>query len=607
MKNKFSVAVEGLKKFRFNSILFKNMVVIMLAVAVPIMAIGSASCILTNQTAVREVRMIAENKLSTIKNTIDMVISTAETFAIQTSLEESTEKLLLLGKQIETGTSVQYEVRKFIDAFVHTHDFIHSVYVYSEKGRLLVKNNDIVEAEDCSDNNWLEYYEKLDINDVCIIPRKYANRYPGFISVIRSVGIPGAKKTGAVIVNIDIEKIYDLIYNENQDQMHVFLLDSEDRVYLSQDIAMVGEPANNLEDLLTKKVLKNSSGDDSATQEDYHEFTVYSEFQDFRYIGAMSKSYMDDMQQYSVIYMSVIMVLLFIICTVIAVWVSMKTYAPIKSLLHLFSPVELNDLSDKNHSEISYISENIRKSINKNKELEQEINYKLMTLNRAQFYALQTQINPHFFNNVLEAINWTAISKIGIQNDISKMLRALSNLLDISLDCENYLIKIEDELKHANLYMYLMNEIYGDDLDFVWDFDEEIRKCQILKLTLQPVLENAIEHGIKPKKGKGRISISAKIVGNDIKISVQDDGAGMTEENLENLLTRLRQTNDLSGKHIGLKNINQRIKLVFGETYGISVKSKVNVGTTVEILIPMVKISQPEPMALPDILGESDT
>lgn len=603
MKNKFSVAVEGLKKFRFNSILFKNMVVIMLAVAVPIMAIGSASCILTNQTAAREVRMIAENKLSTIKNTIDMVISTAETFAIQTSLEESTEKLLLLGKQIETGTSVQYEVRKFIDAFVHTHDFIHSVYVYSEKGHLIVKNNDIVEVEDCSDNNWLEDYEKLDINDVCIIPRKYANRYPGFISVIRSVGIPGAKKTGAVIVNIDVEKIYDLIYSENQDQMHVFLLDSEDRIYLSQDIAMVGEPANNLEDLLTKKVLKNSSGDVSATLEDYHEFTVYSEFQDFRYIGAMSKSYMDDMQQYSVIYMSVIMVLLFIICTIIAVWVSMKTYAPIKSLLHLFSPVELNDLSDKNHSEISYISENIRKSINKNKELEQEINYKLMTLNRAQFYALQTQINPHFFNNVLEAINWTAISKIGIQNDISKMLRALSNLLDISLDCENYLIKIEDELKHANLYMYLMNEIYGDDLDFVWDFDEEIRKCQILKLTLQPVLENAIEHGIKPKKGKGRISISAKIVGNDIKISVQDDGAGMTEENLENLLTRLRQTNDLSGKHIGLKNINQRIKLVFGETYGISVKSKVNVGTTVEILIPMVKISQPKPTALPDILG----
>ena len=194
MKNKFSVAVEGIKKFRFNSILFKNMTVIMLAVAIPIMAVGSAFCILTNKTAEREVRMIAENKLSTVKNTVDMLISTAENFAIQTTLEDSVERLLFLGKQAETGMSVQSEVRKFISSFVYTHDFIHSVYVYSEKEQLIVNNNEIIDIEDCPDISWLEYYENLDINDGCIMSRKYANRYPGFISVIRSVGIPGAKK-----------------------------------------------------------------------------------------------------------------------------------------------------------------------------------------------------------------------------------------------------------------------------------------------------------------------------------------------------------------------------------------------------------------------------
>ena len=577
MKNKFSVAFEGLKNFRFNSILFKNMVVIMLTIAIPIMAVGSAFCMLIKNTAERKVKMIAENQLLTIKNNVDMIISTAETFAIQTSFEDSVERLLFLGKQTETGsiTSVQSEVRKLIRSFVYTHDFIHSVYVYSEKEQLIVNKNETIDIEDCADLGWLEYYEKLDINDGCIIPRKYASRYPGFISVIRSVGIPGAKKTGCVVVNINVEKINDLIYSENENQMHVFLLDSENRVCLSRDISMIGKVTNE---------------DNSVTMGDDLEFKLYSKHQGLTYIAAVSKLYMKDMQQYSVIYMIMIMLFLFIVCIISTVWISLKTYAPIKSLLHLFSPVELNDLKEKHQSEISYISENIKNSIDRNNELEQEINYRLMTLNRAQLYALQTQINPHFFNNVLEAINWTAINKMGIKNEISSMLRALSNLLDLSLDSENYLIAIEDELKHANIYVYIMNEIYGDHLDFIWDFDREVSKCQILKLTLQPILENAIEHGIKSQKGKGKIFISAKIVGNDIKISVQDNGIGMTEENLEKLREGLRKANNLSGKHIGLKNVNQRIKLVFGQEYGISVESKVNVGTTVEILIPMVKI-----------------
>ena len=129
---------------------------------------------------------------------------------------------------------------------------------------------------------------------------------------------------------------------------------------------------------------------------------------------------------------------------------------------------------------------------------------------------------------------------------------------------------------------------YGEDLNFIWDIEQGADEYKIPKLTLQPLLENSITHGIKPKKGKGEIKIEGRFCDEGICFVVSDDGVGMTPEELEKVRNSLENFDVLSGDCIGLKNVNQRIKLFFGGEYGIKIDSEKNKGTRVTIVIPKV-------------------
>ncbi|MBE7037225.1 MAG: sensor histidine kinase, partial [Ruminococcaceae bacterium] len=379
------------------------------------------------------------------------------------------------------------------------------------------------------------------------------------------------------------------ILEDNKEQADVFLVDSQKTVYVSHNTSLIGQRYTELSELLADNENAHSAqGDYSLSNYIYSE--TKSDLYDLLYISIMPNFYFQDMLQHTVLYMIMMMILLLLSVVIITLLISYRTYVPIQSLLDFLTPQELNDSQNMSNNEISYITENVKKSIEKSEKLEQELNYRLLLLNQAQLYALQTQINPHFLNNTLDVINWTAVSEMGMNNKVSKMLKSLSNLLHISLDGEHYLIPIEEELQHANIYTYIMSVNYGDDLNFIWDIDEEVHNCQMLKLTLQPILENAIEHGIKRKRGVGVIRIIGRTVNGDVQLTIQDNGVGMTEEELETLRRDLHDSKELTGQHIGIRNVNQRIKLVFGENYGLSVDSKKGEGTQVQVLIPKINL-----------------
>lgn len=204
-----------------------------------------------------------------------------------------------------------------------------------------------------------------------------------------------------------------------------------------------------------------------------------------------------------------------------------------------------------------------------------------------EYQILQSQVNPHFLYNTLNSIKWMAT----IQNapGIAEMTTALSRLLKDISKGTNTIISLRHELSLIDDYFTIQSYRYGGTISLIKDIEsDDLLDCSILRFTLQPLIENAIFHGIEPKGTSGTISI--KIYRNeDIFIEVRDDGVGMDEETASNYLSDTQKTKSSLFKEIGIGNVNKRLKYEFGEIYGMSIDSVVNEYTNITIRIPYTR------------------
>jgi two-component system sensor histidine kinase YesM len=208
----------------------------------------------------------------------------------------------------------------------------------------------------------------------------------------------------------------------------------------------------------------------------------------------------------------------------------------------------------------------------------------------AQLRALQAQINPHFLYNTLDTINWIAIGRNA--HDISQMIDGLAKYFRLSLNKGRDLVSVSDEFNLAKVYLEIQQTRFPKSFEFYFEVEEGLDEYEMPKLTLQPIVENALLHGIRKSKGKmGTIRIQAEMDGDDLVLSVTDDGIGMEPELVQSLLTEPQPAmrSDGSGSSYGLYNVNERIKLFAGEMYGLTIESKLGEGTTVTVRLKCVK------------------
>lgn len=201
---------------------------------------------------------------------------------------------------------------------------------------------------------------------------------------------------------------------------------------------------------------------------------------------------------------------------------------------------------------------------------------------------LQAQIKPHFMYNTLDTIRWMAEEHN--EEDIVEIIEAFTNLLRISLSKGKEIISVKEELSHVQSYLIIQKIRYEDKLDYEIQFDKEILDYKLIKLILQPLVENAIYHGIKEKRGNGKILITGKIEDNLLCFTVADNGKGMDEETL-NKINNMLNNNDGNRNQIGygIFNVNERIKLIHGSEYGLVYRSILGEGTIVELRHPIIE------------------
>lgn len=220
-----------------------------------------------------------------------------------------------------------------------------------------------------------------------------------------------------------------------------------------------------------------------------------------------------------------------------------------------------------------------------------------LTKKQAEYLALQNQINPHFLYNTLEGIRSEALYA-GIDS-VAEMTEALATFFRYTISNVEHLVTLEDELANIENYYIIQQFRFGKRLKYHVEIDaeeeREILKCRLPKLILQPIVENAIYHGIERKIGDGILCVKIENTASRCIITISDNGLGMNETVVDGLNEKLKTASittfhqDKKGGSIAVENVNNRIKILFGEEYGIYIYSKQNVGTDVEITLPIVK------------------
>lgn len=233
-------------------------------------------------------------------------------------------------------------------------------------------------------------------------------------------------------------------------------------------------------------------------------------------------------------------------------------------------------------AEITSLTESFEHMVVQIKELVEKVRQEEITLRKTELKALQAQINPHFLYNTLDAIAWLCEEER--YKDAVEMVNSLAKLFRISISRGHELITIEKEMQHAKSYLKIQNFRYKNQFTYSFDVDEECLNYLCNKITLQPIIENAIYHGIDRMVDEGKINIGIHQKDDRIIFTVEDNGVGMTEEQCEEILHE--DASDRVG--IGIKNVNDRIKIYFGEEYGLTIQSELDEGTRVTISMPKI-------------------
>ena len=279
-----------------------------------------------------------------------------------------------------------------------------------------------------------------------------------------------------------------------------------------------------------------------------------------------------------------------LLCVVVAFLISLlfsrAVTEPVRSLAEAMREFEENpenfhyEPREKSVYELRTLSRSFQHMVRIVQELMERVHQEEITLRKTELKALQAQINPHFLYNTLYSIQW--MCEQGKAEEAVEMVDALAKLFRISISKGHELIPVREELQHAQSYLVIQSHRYKGQFDYAFRTDPAVEECLCNKITVQPFLENAIYHGLDRMVDEGRILVTTAPDGADVVITVEDNGVGMTPEQCESILQKDRT--DSAG--IGIKNVNDRLKIYFGEKYGVRIDSEPDRGTRVTIRFP---------------------
>ncbi|ERI94564.1 ATPase/histidine kinase/DNA gyrase B/HSP90 domain protein [Clostridiales bacterium oral taxon 876 str. F0540] len=580
-----------IKEYRFNSILVKYFITINLFITLPLFLSIFLAFNYLNNIYKNQIMSANLAALSRTKDSIDMISRQVETTLLSMATDLEVENILRYSsknydeKDSDMLRSIN-SIEKAMNTYVYYGDFINSICIYAEKSNYKVVSSNLDYANwKYSDTLEKEFKQnKSKMYWTSVLPEKNT------ISFFRAISLYSSEKSGVVAVSIDIDRINKLI-NQNKDvTIKDFYILKDNSIVFNKDKSLLNKDVSNIKALQGINLSKLGKGSTITIEgKEYFINNIHSDYNDWNFVALVSTK--DNKLEVNRIRDLMIGFLIFSISIVLIIsfLIAVKLFTPIEEIIGILEKKDFNNTkvySKTKINELKIISRGLESSISDVQQLKEELNNRMSLLKKARSIALQSQINSHFLFNTLENIKWKVMEFTNGENEGSHMISNLSKLLRISLDTKEYMNTLRNELEHVRIYLEIQKVRYEDKFEIVYDIEEETLEAVLPKITLQPIVENAIYHGIKPVNKKCTLTVKSYISEEKVLIEINDDGAGIEEEKCNAINNELQTEYIKEENHIGIKNVNQRIKLSFGESYGIEIKSRVNIGTSIIIAIP---------------------
>ncbi len=403
------------------------------------------------------------------------------------------------------------------------------------------------------------------------------------------INIYSMEKMGVMLMGFDVrefEKQFDAA--KLTDHAQVYLLDEDKRVIFSNNASLRGKGVE--EDGLISYVNDHIRTENHVLEyEDQHYVTAISRLKwGLRLISVIP--YTDILAELNVVTKMIIII------TVIAVFIgigltvifSFSITRPIKKLAGVMNAVRnessiRTNIDYPSHDEVGILYKSFNKMMRRIDGLVADVYESGVKQKSAELKALQAQINPHFIYNTLDSVNWMAL--LNNQNNIVRMVSSLASILKYSIKDPDHFVLLKEELDHVRNYVNIQAMRYEDCFEVVYDIQPSEMNLKLPKFLLQPLVENAVVHGVANIKLKGRIVISCMINGSQAVIRVEDNGAGADVHEL-NAYLEGKKTSVKDSDGFGIKNVHQRIKMSYGEGYGLNYADRCDGGVVAEIRIP---------------------
>lgn len=580
--------------------LFLRYLLIVLVPIFVLLVMGTISVLINQRYVSRQILRSNKRTLGQISNefrlTSDELDSLALSLSVSSPLLQSLNSILTTPQLTFEQSRVLTTIRNFVDLAAYSRPYVQSLYVYiaNKRDKLLTTNDGIVHLSSYYDHSWYRSYLHHPMSELEWTERRLVNPFPRVetgtpvLSIFRRFySLSGFQVPGVIVLNIDLGYLKRMIDRMKLSPKQRIVVVNSDGQPLLDEL-----PAGRMAGLY-RHTGRRSGGQHARIVTiqglKYVELRLYARDSGWTYASFTPVSVFYRVSN-DLRYINIALVLLsFIVGSLATFGASRSSLRHIQSVVGVVEAAErglpLPQMPDAGGNASSQIAFSILRTFVEHKYLTVQLSERRYRQRTLELLALQAQLNPHFLFNTLETINWKVIQITRRPTEINDMIGNLSRILKYSLQSPFQFETLGNEIKHARDYLAIQRVRYRNKFNVVWEIGDGVESCKVLRFLLQPLIENAIYHGIKEASGVRTIHIAALRGDGRLLIRVVDDGKGIEPDRLAEIREWLAHQDEYT-ENIGLYNTNKRIQLAFGEAYGLRIESVLGERTEVSVELP---------------------
>ncbi|NSW91105.1 MAG: histidine kinase [Firmicutes bacterium] len=580
----------------------RKLIVYFIAMVLPIIFLGSSFFFYTVTSLKDDINLHSKNISALGERQLELLLNTSSDLNI---LFSNNPVLTLAMSKILNAQSLNYAESNYQNLIIsilntssNSKRFIDSVYLYQNNylGNYFRSGSQMTNIKDSYDTEWLDIYRTIPKDKTLWFTKRYA-RYYEFEQPRQIISIfhRFSNTQGVIVFNLKPDELKNNLDAIQMYKSEAIIVTNSDRIVLfnnSNAEAMKIDKEVSIDLQFTKKVNMNQNDMFMVKfgGRNYLMTEAHSSKYDMYFISLVPEKEIYGLLDKIIFFVGLALLIAFCMSFFLSYSLTKKSFRQIDNILKILEDAENGVYKHHElpvfHDEYDTILHNILDTFIKNSYLNLQLNESKLRQKAAELTALQLQINPHFLFNTLETINMEILKSTHTASPASTLIENLSDILKYSLGSPDHIVTLREEIQYTKIYLNILRFRYPHKFMVFWDYDEDMLDIPIMRLLFQPLIENSLYHGIKPKQGKGLIRVRITKKDGGLCVRVTDNGIGIPKPELERLRKGLDELH-FDERHIGLQNTNKRLVLSYGPQSSIKIYSKSGLGTVISFFIPI--------------------